>query len=173
MPVSDHISPNQDTSSYDVPNELPIREPRLWSGDGWTAKVIKNDDDDGWAVAMIKDGEPEPALIGPWTMGRDKKNPKPLDTSAFSVLVKTASEFVRRHEQQLYATLHKTIDVSRKDGCITVLLDIKPDDENPSAVLSAQDEQGLVIASFNVPPSFKLNTASANAWIDGDYKRPS
>jgi hypothetical protein len=80
---------------------------------------------------------------------------------------------VRRHEQQLYATLHKTIDVSRKDGCITVLLDIKPDDENPSAVLSAQDEQGLVIASFNVPPSFKLNTASANAWIDGDYKRPS
>ncbi len=54
--------------------DLPpkTQEPRLWCGDGWTAKVIKNEDDDGWAVAMIKDGEPEPALIGPWTMGRDK-----------------------------------------------------------------------------------------------------
>ena len=49
-----------------------IQEPRLWSSDGWTARVIKNEDDDGWAVAMIKDGEAEPALVGPWTMGRDK-----------------------------------------------------------------------------------------------------
>ena len=80
-----------------------LQEPRLWRADGWTAKVLKNEDDDGWAVAMIKDGEPEPALIGPWTMGRDKKNPKPLDGPAFSTLVKTASEFVRRHEQQLHA----------------------------------------------------------------------
>jgi hypothetical protein len=55
-----------------------IEQPRLWRDNGWTARVIKNEDDDGWAVAMIKDGEPEPALIGPWTMGRDKKNPKPL-----------------------------------------------------------------------------------------------
>ena len=31
-----------------------IQEPRLWQGDDWTAKVIKNDDDDGWAVAMFK-----------------------------------------------------------------------------------------------------------------------
>ena len=75
-----------------------IQQPRLWTGDGWTARVLKNEDDDGWAVAMIKDGEPEPALVGPWTMGRDKKNPKPLDNTAFSTLVKTASEFVRRHE---------------------------------------------------------------------------
>ena len=49
--------------------------PRLWCDDGWTARVIKNDDDEGWAVEMIKDGEAEPALVGPWTMGRDKKNP--------------------------------------------------------------------------------------------------
>jgi hypothetical protein len=51
----------------------PVFEPRLWRDKGWTAKVIKNDDDEGWAVAMFKDGEPEPALVGPWTMGRDKK----------------------------------------------------------------------------------------------------
>ena len=64
------------------------QDPRLWKGDGWTARVIKNEDDEGWAVAMIKDGEPEPALVGPWTMGRDKKNPKPLNTSDFKTLLK-------------------------------------------------------------------------------------
>lgn len=42
---------------------------------------------------MVKDGETEPALVEPWTLGRDKKNPKPLDSNAFSTLVKTASEF--------------------------------------------------------------------------------
>ncbi len=64
-------------------DDIPIHEDRLWRDDGWTARVIKNEDDDGWAVEMIKDGEAEPALVGPWTMGRDKKNPKPLDASAF------------------------------------------------------------------------------------------
>jgi hypothetical protein len=49
--------------------QIFIHEPTLWVDDGWTAQVIKNEDDDGWAVAMIKDGEPEPALVGPWTMG--------------------------------------------------------------------------------------------------------
>jgi hypothetical protein len=89
-----------------------IQEPRLWASDGWTARVIKNEDDDGWAVAMTRDGQAEPALIGPWTMGRDKKNPKPLDGNAFSTLVKTASEFVRRSEQQLHASLHQSITVT-------------------------------------------------------------
>jgi len=36
----------------------PVQQPRLWQGNGWTARVIKNDDDEGWAVAMYKDGEP-------------------------------------------------------------------------------------------------------------------
>ena len=87
--------------------QIPIHEPTLWADDGWTAQVIKNEDDDGWAVAMIKDGEPEPALVGPWTMGRDKRNPKPLDSQAFITLVKTATEYVRRHEQQRHAQLHQ------------------------------------------------------------------
>src|SRR6476659_10007733 len=95
-----------------------VQEPRLWQGNGWTAKVIKNEDDEGWAVAMIKDGEPEPALVGPWTMGRDKKNPKPLDGPAFSTLVKTAYEVRRRHEQHLHALLHKNVTVNSEDGGI-------------------------------------------------------
>jgi hypothetical protein len=149
-----------------------IQEPRLWQNDTWTAKVIKNDDDDGWAVAMYKDGESEAALIGPWTMGRDKKNPKPLDGNAFITLVKTASEFVRRSEQQLHATLHQTITVNGREGRVTVLLDIVPDDDNPYATLSAQDEGGDTLAEVRVDAGFKLNRNTAQAWVDAGFASP-
>jgi hypothetical protein len=147
------------------------QEPRLWQNETWTAKVIKNDDDDGWAVAMFKDGESEAALIGPWTMGRDKKNPKPLDGNAFITLVKTASEFVRRSEQQLHATLHQSVTVNGRDGRITVLLDIVPDDDNPYATLSAQDEGGDKLAEVRVDAGFKLNRNSAQAWVDVEFEK--
>ena len=153
-------------------SDAPIQEPRLWTGNGWTARVIKNEEDEGWAVAMIKDGEPEPALVGPWTMGRDKKNPKPLDSSAFSTLVKTANEFVRRHEQQLHATLHQSITVTANAGRVTVNLDIVPDEDNPYATLSAQDDSGELLAEVKVAPSFKLNRSSAVAWVDGGFAKP-
>jgi hypothetical protein len=109
-----------DAGSESAADDYTIQEDRLWRADGWTARVIKNEDDEGWAVAMIKDGEPEPALVGPWTMGRDKKNPKPLDTSAFNTLVKTASEVLRRHEQQLHAMLHKSIAVTVRSATFSV-----------------------------------------------------
>jgi hypothetical protein len=149
-----------------------IQEPRLWQGDDWTAKVIKNDDDDGWAVAMFKEGEAEAALIGPWTMGRDKKNPKPLDGNAFITLVKTASEFVRRHEQQLHASLHQSVIVNGLTGRITVLLDIVPDDDNPFAVLTAQDEGGDTLAEVKIEAGFKLNRQTAQAWVDAGFAKP-
>lgn len=149
-----------------------IQEPRQWQGEGWTAHVIKNEDDDGWAVAMYKDGESEAALIGPWTMGRDKKNPKPLDGNAFITLVKTASEFVRRSEQQLHATLHQSVTVNSKTGRVTVLLDIIPDDDNPSATLNAQDEDGDTLAQVRVEAGFKLNRNTAQAWVDAGFAKP-
>jgi len=145
-----------------------IQEDRVWQGNGWTARVIKNEDDDGWAVAMFQDGEPEPALVGPWTMGRDKKNPKPLDVNAFNTLVKTASEVLRRHEQQLHAQLHKSLRV----GELTVKLDIDPDEDNPTATLSAVDAFGEEVASVRVRPDFKLTTSSASAWIEGGFGKP-
>ena len=151
---------------------VDIKEARLWVADGWTAKVMKNEDDDGWAVAMIKDGEPEPALIGPWTMGRDKKNPKPLDGNAFSTLVKTASEFVRRHEQQLHAELHQSVTVTAASGRVTVNLDIVPDEDNPYATLSAYDEAGDLLAEHRVAASFKLNRASAERWAANNFEKP-
>ncbi|MCM2340133.1 hypothetical protein [Rhodoferax sp.] len=150
-----------------------IQQPRLWRGDGWTARVIKNEDDDGWAVAMFKDGEPEPALVGPWTMGRDKKNPKPLDGNAFGTLVKTAREFVRRSEQQLHAALHQSITVAAGSTRVTVCLDIVPDEDNPYAMLSARDEGDELLAEVRVAASFKLKRSSAVAWIEGGFAKPA
>jgi hypothetical protein len=149
-----------------------IQEPRLWQDERWTARVIKNEDDDGWAVAMFKAGESEPALVGPWTMGRDKKNPKPLDGSAFITLVKTASEFVRRSEQQLHAQLNQSVTVNGQDGRVTVLLRIVPDEDNPYAVLGAQGDGGDTLAEFKVDAGFKLNRQTAQAWVDADLAKP-
>ena len=154
-------------------HSAPVHEPRLWRDDGWTARVIKNEDDEGWAVEMTKDGEPEPALVGPWTMGRDKRNPKPLDTAAFNTLVKTASEFIRRSEQQLHATLHKSVSVTAAGQRITVTLDIVPDEDDAHAMLTARDPFGDELARVRVAPTYRLTTASAAAWIESGYRKPS
>ena len=154
-------------------DETPkIQEPRLWRDNGWTAQVIKNEDDDGWAVAMTRDGASEPALVGPWTMGRDKKNPKPLDSAAFITLVKTAGEFVRRSEQQLHAALHQSIVVSVQSGRVTVTLDIVPDEDNPYGTLGAVDDGGETLAQVRVSAAFKLNRSSAVAWAESGFAKP-
>ncbi len=149
-----------------------IKQDRLWRDNGWTARVIKNEDDDGWAVEMVKDGEPEPALVGPWTMGRDKKNPKPLDVSAFNTLVKTAAEVIRRHEQQLHASLHKSVYVDTDDGRIKVTLDVVPDEDDVHAVLAAYDVAGVQLAQQRVAPTYKLSLAGATAWVAGGFGKP-
>jgi hypothetical protein len=156
---------------FDPTDTSPLHEPTLWRDNGWTARVIKNNDDDGWAVEMIKHGQAEPALVGPWTMGRDKKNPKPLDTTAFNTLVKTASEVLRRHEQQLHAQLHKSVFVMAAAGRIEVTLDIVPDDDDAHALLTATDADGAELAQVRVPAGFKLSPDSASAWIDGGFAK--
>jgi hypothetical protein len=77
----------------------PIREPRLWCDNGWTARVVKNEDDEGWAVEMILDDD--------------------------------------RH-----------------------------------ALLAAHDAAGEELARVRVSSGFKLNKATASAWIDADFRRP-
>lgn len=150
-----------------------IHEPRRWREGIWTAQVLKNDSDDGWAVAMYQAGQSEPALVGPWTMGRDKKNPKPLDGNAFRTLVKTASEVLRRHEQAVHAQLHKQLTVSDGDASVTIHLDIVPDEDRPTAQLRAVDEFGEELACVSVAPGFRLDRASARAWLASGYARPS
>ncbi len=147
-PVS---NPQTDAAETAEIVRAPVHEDRLWSDDGWTAKVIKNEEDDGWAVSMTLDGQSEPSLVGPWTMGRDKKNPKPLDANAFTTLVKTASEIIRRH--------------------IRVNLDIVPDEDSPYAELSAFDDSGDELARERVAPNFRFNHDVASAWVTSGFAR--
>ncbi len=149
-----------------------IHDDRIWRDNGWTARVVKNEDDEGWAVAMFKGSEPEPALVGPWTMGRDKRNPKPLDTAAFNTLVKTAAEVLRRHEQQTHADLHKRVTVTAGTRRITVRLDIVADEDDAHAMLSAVDEGGIDLATVRVGAGFRLTAQAASAWIENDYRKP-
>jgi hypothetical protein len=150
----------------------PIHEDRVWSDEHWTARVIKNEDDDGWAVAMYLDGGAEPALVGPWTMGRDKKNPKPLDTSAFNTLVKTAKEVIRRSEQQLHAQLNKNVSITVEGRRLRVALAIVPDEEGATATLSAWDEFDDELARVPVPPTYRLSVDSAQAWVASGFGKP-
>lgn len=150
----------------------PEQGDRLWCDSPWTARIIKNEDDDGWAVAMHLEGQSEPALVGPWTMGRDKKNPKPLDSAAFRTLVKTAKEVIRRSEQQLHAQLNKSVVVTLDGQAIRVTLTIVPDEDGATASLRALDAFDDTLGCVAVPPSFRLNGDSAQAWVNSGYARP-
>ena len=162
-------SEDSDTVVSEESEAKVVQEATIWSQSGWTARVIKNEEDDGWAVAMTLDGESEPSLVGPWTMGRDKKNPKPLDTSAFTTLVKTATEVLRRHEQQAHAALHKSTKVATPSGRVRVLLDIVADEDNPYALLSAHNDSGEQIAEARVAANFRFNHDVAGAWVASGY----
>jgi len=141
-------------------------EDRLFKKAGWIARVIKNEDDDGWAVEMTRVGDSEPVLVAPWTMGRDKKNPKPLDASAFATWVKAATETLMRHEQAERARLHKSLEIFGADGArIRVDFDIARDEDDPLAVLAAFDEMGELLRSERVSPMFKLSAASARRFV--------
>ena len=142
-------------------------EPTYWKKAGWVARVIKNEDDEGWAVEMTRLGDPEPALVGPWTMGRDKKNPKPLDQGAFATLVKTASEVLLRHEQAARARLHKSLVITTSDGMrVRLELDLAEDDDDPHAMLAAYDEStGELLRRDRVLPGFKLSATSAEKFV--------
>ena len=55
---------------------------------------------------------------------------------------------------------------------VLVTLDIVPDEDDPHAVLAAQDAFGETLAKVRVKPDFKLTTGSATAWIDGGFGKP-
>ena len=152
--------------------EPDIMEPTLWRKNGWTARVIKNEDDDGWAVEIRKAGVPEPVLISPWVMGRDKKNPKPFDEPAFATFVKTASEVLDRSARQRDAAMKKRVDVAWDGRWYAVFLEQVADEYEPHAILSATDEQKQTVASFRVPPNFKFTRDRANAWAQGGFQEP-
>lgn len=142
-------------------------EPRLWKRDGWIARVIKNENDEGWAVSMTRVGDAEPALVSPWTMGRDKVNPKPLDHAGFATLVKGANDVLRRHQDALRARLHRSFTCTSETGQrLRVDFDIQPDEDDPHAILSVVDEQTReVVRRGRVSPSFKLTEKTVQRFI--------
>jgi hypothetical protein len=144
-----------------------VFDDRYWKKDGWIARVMKNEDDEGWAVAMTRVGDDEPALVGPWTMGRDKKNPKPLDANAFATLTKTAREVLMRHEQAEHARLHKSRTITDDAGRrLRVQLDIVQDEDDPHAILSTfEASTGESLASKRVQVTFTLSEASAQRFV--------
>lgn len=148
-----------------------VQEARFWQDDGWNAKVVKNEDDEGWAVEITQDGNPEPVLVAPWTMGRDKKNPKPLDANSFYTWVKTAAEVLGRHKQQLHAKLNKSVKAEFENQTVLFEMVITPDDDDPYGTLTAKDSFGDELGCARVPASFKLSAESAKEWAKGGFKR--
>ncbi len=159
-------------SNDTVPPEPDIMEPTLWRKNGWTARVIKNEDDEGWAVEIRKAGLPEPALISPWVMGRDKKTPKPFDGPAFATFVKTASEVLDRSARQQEQALKKRLSIAWEGRWFEVQLELVPDEFEPYAVLSAVDDAGQTVAKHRVAMNYKLTSDAANAWVRGGFPEP-
>jgi hypothetical protein len=127
---------------------IDVMEATLWKKNGWVARVSRI-------------GDSEPVLVGPWTMGRDKKNPKPMNAKDFGTLVKTASEFLERAVQHRNAQLHRTIDVYEGMTRFRVDLDIGTDEDDPHATLTCFDASNSLMHKVRVPPNFKLTAASA------------
>jgi hypothetical protein len=100
-------------------------------------------------------------------MGRDKKNPKPLDHASFHTLTKTVTEVLRRHEQAARARLHRTFSYTGNDDRrVRLDFDIAPDEDDPHAILTAFDEQtGEVLRSGRVSPMFKLTASTAQRFV--------
>jgi hypothetical protein len=146
-----------------------ITEPRYWRKNGWSAKVIKNEDDDGWAIEISKEGVSDPVLVSPWVMGRDKKNPKPIDSPSFATFVKTASEVIRRAEQQRERALKRMVSSCWDGIWYKIVLQIIPDEYDPYAILSASGPEGDIV-KLKVAPNYKLTQATADKWVRGGFK---
>jgi hypothetical protein len=142
-------------------------DPRRWKKSGWIARVIKNEDGEGWAAEMTRVGDSEPSLVSPWTMGRDKVNPKPLDHAGFATLVKGATEVMARHAQAARARLHRTMYCQSETGArLRVDFDIQEDEDDPHAILAVTDEQtGETLRSGRASTGFKLNEKAVRQFL--------
>jgi hypothetical protein len=144
-----------------------VMTPRMYRRFGWIAQVVRNESDVGWAVEMTRVGDSEPALVGPWTMGRDKKNPKPLDINAFHTLIKTANDVLARHEQANRDMLHKSWVYRRESGqSVRVTLEIIPDEDDPRGHLTCMDDAtGEVLREGPVSASFRLTAPKVEHFL--------
>lgn len=145
-------------------------EGNTWTGLGWTAEIVQNEDGGGWALAMTRDGHDEPILVVPWVMGRNKVDPKPMNPADYATQVKAAQDFLDRREQQIRNAHRASVDVSDADGQrIRVVFDVIPDEVEPQGELVAVTELGEELGRAQAPPSLRLTRAVAQQWVDGGY----
>jgi len=149
------------------------KEDMVWEERGWKAEIIRDDEGgSGWAVAMTPDGADEPVYTAPWTMGRNKKDPKPLSTKDFLVWIKSAKEFVERSSRQTRHSFRKSIDTIDENGdFVRVVFDVVNHGE-AKGTLTAFDQVGLELESVECDPAFKLTVESAEDWILNGYGQP-
>ena len=161
-----NVIPTGDAGSMEEAVEQ-TSDPRLWKKGGWTARVIKNENDEGWAVEMTRDGDADPVLVSPWTMGRDKVNPKPMGHADFASLVKGANDVLVRHQAALRAKLHRSITCLGPAGQrLQADLDIEPDEDDPHAILKVIDiATDEVVRSGRASPAFKLSEANVQKFV--------
>ena len=74
----------------------PTQEPRLWSDERWTACVIKNEDDDGWAVAMTLHGHDDAAAHSGGQHGNGQHS---VDAGAGDELTKALGQRLQSDEK--------------------------------------------------------------------------
>ena len=55
---------------------------------------------------------------------------------------------------------------------VQVTLDIVPDEDDPHAWLAATDAAGDELGRVRVTAGFRLDAASAEAWLAGGFARP-
>lgn len=144
---------------------------RTWTGLGWTARIVENEDGGGWAVAMTHDDHDEPALVVPWVMGRNKKDPKPLGEADFRTQVKAAQDFLTRSQQQIRRAHRRTARAQGPDGePLLVVFDLISDEFEPQGVLVATNGIGDEVGRAACPPSLKLSRTTAQSWVDSGFR---
>jgi hypothetical protein len=146
----------------------------VWRSRGWVGEIVQNEDGGGWAVAMSREGDEEPVLVVPWVMGRNKKDPKPMNEADFNTQVKAANDFLIRSERQRRTAHRKSFDVDDVNGdFVRVVFDIEPDDFEPQGELLALDGLGTELARVSCAPSFRLTRSQARAWAHGGFRTPA
>lgn len=148
----------------------PRQDNTYWEDRGWVAEVVENEDGGGWALSMTRDGDDLPVLVVPWVMGRNKKDPKPLNARDFATQLKAAKDFLHRSQQQVRTAHRRSFDVSDGAGGTTrVVFDVVPDAFEPEGRLTAFDALGAQVAEQSVGAGHRLTRAGAQAWVNGGF----
>lgn len=144
-----------------------------WTGKGWIAQVVQNEDGGGWAVEMRREGDEHPIYVAPWTMGRNKVDPKPLNQNAFNTWVKSASEFLMRSQHQNRTADRSSVTITTDDGeSLKIIFDIERGDYQSIGVLSAENALGEEVARAETDATFSLDVDAAEAWVRDGFASP-